>query len=76
MTEKQKIAELEERMMTLEIRTTYQEKTIEALDEVIREQFELIDKLSEKLDLLQSRVEDMPAVLATQKTDYEVPPHY
>ena len=70
------LEELQERVMALETRAAYQEKTIDALDSVVQEQYQLIDRITEQLVTLQSRVTDMSVGEQEINLLDEKPPHY
>ncbi len=57
--------DLEARIVELEIRYSHQEHLLEQLNEVVREQRDLIDRLSHAIDDLR----------ATQASDGEAPPN-
>ena len=49
--------DLEARIMELEIRYTHQEATVEALSDVVRKQYTLIERLQRALDALRDRID-------------------
>ena len=64
-----------DRLTTLEIRATQQEKTIEELSDQLAEQWKTIDRLQKKLDALTNRFLSLeeqaaPSIEATK------PPHW
>ena len=64
-----------DRLTTLEVRSTQQEKTIEELSDQIAEQWKVIDRLQKKLDALTNRFLSLeeqaaPSIEATK------PPHW
>ena len=68
--------ELSERLIALEIRVAYQEKTIVALDDVIQEQYEIIERLKAQVTAIQSQIEAMPSGAKPGSLLDELPPHY
>ena len=76
MDTKEQIQELQERVITLEVRSAYQEKTIDTLDKVIQEQFKLIDTISDELKHLKSKVDAHSVATRNNRLEDEVPPHY
>jgi uncharacterized coiled-coil protein SlyX len=66
------IYELRERVVSLETRAAFQEKTIDDLSAVIAEQHAKIDALREKISLLQ----DQLGAGMVEKGRDELPPHY
>jgi len=65
-----------DRLTALEIRVAYQENTITALDEVIQEQFALIDRLKREVEQLRVQLESQPASAKVGSLEDELPPHY
>ena len=65
-----------DRLTALEIRVAYQENTITALDEVIQEQFALIDRLKREVEQLRTQLESQPASAKVGSLEDELPPHY
>ena len=64
-----------DRLTTLEVRSTQQEKTIEELSDQVAEQWKVIDRLQKKLDALTNRFLSLeeqaaPSIEATK------PPHW
>ena len=62
------------RVETLEIRTAYQDETIEALNGTITDQWKRIDELSRQIARLADRLEQTEA--REQPAPSEKPPHY
>ncbi|MBX9929962.1 MAG: SlyX family protein [Methylobacterium sp.] len=68
-------ADLAERIVTLEMRLTEQDLTLEDLNRTITEQWRLIDRLSRQIAALQERIEEAgnrPQGGAAEQP----PPHY
>lgn len=63
------------KLADLEIRFTEQEKTVQELSDIVSKQWDLIDRLTRRLENTHDRLsvleEDMPANSAVEK-----PPHY
>ena len=76
METKARIQELEERVMALETRSAYQERTIDTLDQVIQDQFKLIDSITDQLKQLRSKIAELPITTEQSNLKDEVPPHY
>mgnify|MGYP001329040884 CR=1 FL=1 len=68
--------DLVERVTALEIRLAYQDQTIAALDEVIQEQFSLIDHLKSEMEQLKAQLESAPDSAEIGSLLDERPPHY
>jgi len=66
----------EKRITDLEIQLTFQENTIDALNEEVIRQQKLIDELGKKLELVISRLSEVSAPPAIFKPEDEIPPHY
>lgn len=64
---------MEERLVELEIRVAYQEKTIAELDAVVREFAERTAKLERELEDLRKTVQSSPPEVGPHD---EEPPHY
>ena len=65
---------LNARIETLEVRSAYQDQTIEALNATITEQWKRIDDLSRQLARLSDRLDLAEA--SDQTAPQEKPPHY
>lgn len=65
---------LEERVAEIEMRQTFQDDTIEALNEVIVAQQRLIARMEKQLELLAQRQADLHNQF--DDTPNEPPPHY
>jgi len=70
-----KLEEMQQQIYDLQIQFTYQENTIRALDEVIQEQYQVIDKLKQQQRLLLGQIENLKSP-SSPTTHYEKPPHY
>ncbi|WP_316235206.1 MULTISPECIES: SlyX family protein [unclassified Bradyrhizobium] len=67
-------AELGERIDTLEMRLTFQDDTIETLNQTITAQWREIDALKRRIALLVERLEDAQG--SAEGPRNEPPPHY
>ena len=65
---------LNTRIEALEVRTAYQEQTIEALNATITDQWKRIDELSRQVARLADRLQEAEA--REQPAPSEKPPHY
>lgn len=75
-TAEEEDSDLTQRLTDLEIRVAYQENTITALDEVIQEQFALIDRLQREMEQLRNHMESQPNSAKLGSLEEELPPHY
>lgn len=64
---------MEDRIIELETKVAYQDRTIEALNEVVTRQQDQIDRLEERLRSLRARVQ---SAIAEPDIPDEPPPHY
>jgi SlyX protein len=68
------IKNLGERIDALEARLTYQDDTIETLNQTITAQWQTIDALTRQVARLSERLQEAEA--STQRPANEPPPHY
>jgi len=66
----------EARFVDLETRLTYQERTIEELNEVVTRQQDQIDELTEKLEAIISHLRESASPVKGEAADEPPPPHY
>lgn len=66
----------ETRFVDLETRLTYQERTIEELNEVLLRQQGQIDVLAEKLEAIVSHLRESASPVKGDAADEPPPPHY
>ena len=64
-----------DRLTTLEVRSTQQEKTIEELSDQVAEQWKVIDRLQKKLDALTNRFLSLEEQ-AARSIEATKPPHW
>jgi len=69
---------LDERLIELETRVSYQEGTLQQLNEVVTEQDSYIQSLQVQVQSLAKKLEEMSQVIdqPTGKVGNEPPPHY
>ncbi|TNF38620.1 MAG: SlyX family protein [Gammaproteobacteria bacterium] len=68
--------QLESRLIDLEIRFAHQQNHIDELDKVIYQQQQLIDRLQEKVVLLEKRLKTMGESNILRPEEDRPPPHY
>ncbi|MGV6852658.1 MAG: SlyX family protein [bacterium] len=71
-----KLSELENRIETLEMRTAFQENTLQQLDDVIIQQQKQLDHLETANQLLIQKIDEMSDSQGEQAQVDERPPHY
>lgn len=70
------MSDLEARLAELEMKTTFQERLLEELNQALIEQQFSLDKLQSQLKLLATKLKDMqPSQIASQSEETP-PPHY
>ncbi len=67
--------DLQQYLNDLESRLTFQDETIEALNEMVTKQWAIIDRLEQKLKTLDNQMYDMEHQQTGPKSD-PPPPHY
>jgi SlyX protein len=67
---------MEARMTDLEIRLTYQEATLQALNEAVTVQQGVIDQLRREVDLLKRQLRDATPADIAAPWEETPPPHY
>ncbi len=67
---------MEERFVDLETRLTYQERTIEELNEVVTRQQGQIDVLEEKMEAIIGHLRETSSPVEGEAGDEPPPPHY
>jgi SlyX protein len=68
------ITELSERIDALEARLTFQDDTIETLNQTITAQWQTIDALTRQVSQLNERLQEAEA--GAIRPSHELPPHY
>ncbi len=66
----------ETRLAELEIRITHQDATLQALNDVVAEQQQLITQLRKELELMKGRLRELNAPNIAQAWEETPPPHY
>ncbi len=67
---------LEQRIQNLEIHLANQESTVQDLSDAVAGQWEVIDKLSQGIETLKSRLLNMEETIQQGPREEEKPPHY
>lgn len=68
--------DIEQKLIDLEMRLAYQDKTISELNQVVWQQQKKIDELGERVKTMQEKMADDPTHHATFNVDLDRPPHY
>ena len=68
--------DLEEKLIDLEIRFAHQQDHIDKLDDVIYRQQQMMDKLEQKIALLEKRLKTMGESNILKPEEDSPPPHY
>lgn len=69
----------DERIIELEIKAAYQEDLLQALNNIVSQQQQQIDRLEKTCKLLHDRIKNIsnePQFGENTSNDYEIPPHY
>ena len=72
----QQIEDLQQQLIEMQIHFTHQERTIQALDSVIQEQYKEIELLKQQQKTLKDQLEGLQNSGLPSLTQYEKPPHY
>jgi SlyX protein len=67
---------MNERLTELEVRVAFQEKTIQDLNEVVTDQQRRIDRLTQELEAVKSRLAASAPSMVIPQEDEKPPPHY
>ena len=67
---------MNERLTELEVRVAFQEKTIQDLNEVVTDQQRQIDRLTQELEAIKSRLAGLAPSMVIPQEDEKPPPHY
>ena len=65
-----------DRMIELEIKTAYQEDLLQALNKIVGNQQQQIDRLEATCRLLNERIKSLSTESGSGESTDEVPPHY
>ena len=66
----------EQRLDELETRLSFQDHTVQQLNDILTDQQRQIDRLRAEIDTLRQRLEAIGSALPTHTAADEVPPHY
>lgn len=67
---------MNESLTELEVRMAFQEKTIQELNEVVTRQQRQIDRLTQELEAIKSRLAALAPALVIPQDEEKPPPHY
>jgi SlyX protein len=67
---------MNERLTELEVRVAFQEKTIQDLNEVVTHQQRQIDRLTQELEAMKSRLAALAPSMVIPPEEEKPPPHY
>jgi SlyX protein len=67
---------MNERLTELEVRVAFQEKTIQDLNEVVTRQQRQIDRLTQELEAMKSRLAALAPSMVIPPEEEKPPPHY
>jgi len=67
---------IEDRLVEMEIKITYQEDTVQELNKVIYQQQKMIDQLEATCRFLLDQVKDLSDTASEKSASNERPPHY
>jgi SlyX protein len=67
---------MNERLAELEVRVTFQDKTIQELNEVVTRQHHQLDRMAKELETLKAQLTILAPSLVASKAEETPPPHY
>jgi SlyX protein len=67
---------MNERLAELEMRVTFQDKTIQELNEVVTRQQHQFDRMAKELETLKAQLTILAPSLVASKAEETPPPHY
>ncbi len=67
---------MNERLAELEVRVTFQEKTIQELNEVVTRHQHQLDRIVKELETLKTQLTILAPSLVASKAEETPPPHY
>lgn len=76
MTQEQVNSQDGARLDELEIKYAYQQETIDALNEAVTNQWDVIEKLRRQIERLEARMADIGSWASGSGNDEPPPPHY
>jgi SlyX protein len=65
-----------DRLIEVEIKLAYQEDLLQALNKIVSEQQQQIQRLEKTCQLLHERIQGLADANSTDKVVHEIPPHY
>jgi len=67
---------MQERLAELEVRLTFQDKTIQELNEVVTRQQRQLDRMTRELETLKAQLQILAPSLVASQSEETPPPHY
>jgi len=67
---------MRERLAELEVRLTFQDKTIQELNEVVTRQQRQLDRMTRELETLKAQLQILAPSLVASQSEETPPPHY
>jgi len=67
---------MQERLAELEVRLTFQDKTIQELNEVVTRQQRQLDRMARELETLKAQLQILAPLLVANRAEETPPPHY
>ena len=67
---------MQERLAELEVRLTFQDKTIQELNEVVTRQQRQLDRMTRELETLKAQLQILAPLLVASQSEETPPPHY
>ena len=67
---------MNERLTELEVRVAFQDQTIQDLNEVVTDQQRQIDRLTQELEAIKSRLAGLAPSMVIPQEEEKPPPHY
>ena len=67
---------MRERLAELEVRLTFQDKTIQELNEVVTRQQLQLDRMARELETLRAQLQVLAPSLVASRAEETPPPHY
>jgi len=67
---------MQERLAELEVRLTFQDKTIQELNEVVTLQQRQLDRMARELETLKAQLQILAPSLVSSRAEETPPPHY
>ncbi len=67
---------MNERLTELEVRVAFQDQTLQDLNEVVTRQQLEIDRLTQELEVMKSRLNGLAPSMVIPREDEKPPPHY